>query len=482
MGGPAPRYVFDPLDRRGLVAGLRTGQLVLLGGGLVVGTGILREDPTVVGLLLAIVVAVGGAAGAFVSVGGQPMERWAPAVVRRAVRVAGRRTATRPATVRRPGEPVLPPAPPGLAGLSFAELEQPGGGPVGVLRDQASRSLGAVLSVRGRSFALLDGQDKARRLTSWSAVLAGLAREEGSVRSLQWVERTIPGDGAVLTRHLESACALAAGDPRVASYAELVAEAGPLGQDHECFVVLSVRTRQKDAEDVLLRELRLLQGQLRTADIEVVGTLSRRDLGAAIRVGFDPWSHSPMGRRDALHPDLHGVHPDTSWPISTQDGWSWWRTDDNYHATFWIAEWPRSEVGPDFISPLLLHSTAQRSLSVIMGPLPPSAGIREVEAARTAQAADEQLRQRAGFLPTARRAREAEGAARREAELSDGHAAYRFSGYVTVTARSPEALEDECGEIVQAGHQCRLDIRRLHGIQDLAFTWTLPLGRGLAGP
>jgi hypothetical protein len=75
----------------------------------------------------------------------------------------------------------------------------------------------------------------------------------------------------------------------------------------------------------------------------------------------------------------------------------------------------------------------------------------------------------------------AEGIARRESELSDGHAAYRFSGYVTVTGATRDELEVACGEIVQAGHQCRLELRRLYGIQDLAFAWTLPLGRGVAG-
>jgi hypothetical protein len=115
-----------------------------------------------------------------------------------------------------------------------------------------------------------------------------------------------------------------------------------------------------------------------------------------------------------------------------------------------------------------------------MAPASPSEGFREAEAARTAAVADDELRRRAGFLATARRRRESEGLARREAELSEGHASYRYSGYVTISADSAEELEDACGEVVQLAHRCRLDLRRLFGIQDEAFTWTLPLGRGLA--
>jgi hypothetical protein len=377
---------------------------------------------------------------------------------------------------------VLPPA---LRGITFDELAASGGRPVGVIRDSASASMTAVIAVRGRSFTLLDAADKDRRLGSWAALLSGLSREGGAVRSLQWVERTLPGDAEELARHLHEALAVEGDSPAARSYAELVAEAGPLGRDHQCFVALSVRVprgrrRAVTPEDTLVREVRLLEGNLRTADVEVDHVLGLREIGSVLRTSYDPWSRAGIGRRAALHPDLPGPLPESAWPVSADDAWSSLRTDGAWHATFWVAEWPRSEVGPDFLSPLLLSAGCQRTVSVHLAPLPPSAGVREAEAARTAQVADEQLRQRAGFLPTARRRRQAEGLAAREAELSDGHAAYRFSGYVTVTAQGAPELETACGEILQAGHQCRLELRRLYGVQDLAFTWTMPLGRGLA--
>jgi hypothetical protein len=93
--------------------------------------------------------------------------------------------------------------------------------------------------------------------------------------------------------------------------------------------------------------------------------------------------------------------------------------------------------------------------------------------------ADEHLRQRAGFLATARRQRQADGVARREAELAEGHAAFRFSGYITVSAEDSAGLDRGCAEIEQAAQQSHLEVRRLYGRQAEAFTWTLPLGRGL---
>jgi hypothetical protein len=105
--------------------------------------------------------------------------------------------------------------------------------------------------------------------------------------------------------------------------------------------------------------------------------------------------------------------------------------------------------------------------------------MREVEAARTSDLADEELRGRMGFVETARRRRVAEATAQREEELADGHAAVRFAGFVTVSARDEEALEHDCSEVEHAAQMARLELIRLYGQQDEAFTYTLPLCRGL---
>jgi hypothetical protein len=243
---------------------------------------------------------------------------------------------------------------------------------------------------------------------------------------------------------------------------------------------VALTVTQRAGPDVLQRELRLLEGQLRGADLDVAGCLCRRDLAAVVRTAFDLRARIALARRAAAHPDLAGAEVGSAWPAATETGWSTYRTDDTWHATFWVSEWPRTEVGPDFLGPLLLRGAGHRTVALTMAPTSPAKGFRQAEAARTAAVADEELRRRAGFLGTARQRREAEGLARREAELADGHAAYRFSGYVTVSAGDPDGLEDGCAEVVQLAHQSRLDLRRLHGLQDVAFTWTLPLGRGLA--
>jgi hypothetical protein len=55
----------------------------------------------------------------------------------------------------------------------------------------------------------------------------------------------------------------------------------------------------------------------------------------------------------------------------------------------------------------------------------------------------------------------------------------RYAGFVTVSARDEEELDRHCSEIEHAAQMARLELVRLFGQQDLAFTYTLPLCRGL---
>ena len=68
---------------------------------------------------------------------------------------------------------------------------------------------------------------------------------------------------------------------------------------------------------------------------------------------------------------------------------------------------------------------------------------------------------------------------RREDEIAAGHAEMRFAGYLTVSAATPEELEESCAAAEHAAQLSRLELQRLYGEQAAGFTFTLPLGRGL---
>ncbi len=228
---------------------------------------------------------------------------------------------------------------------------------------------------------------------------------------------------------------------------------------------------------MLAREVLALHRALDGADIEVEGVVGPGALTRLIGGATAP-STVPSGpggvRRDAGDPA-----PQWPWPMAVEPQWDSVRTDGTWHTTYWIAEWPRVDVTPDFLGPLFF-SPLRRSIAVTMEPVSPARAARQVAQSRTADLADGELRRRGGFLVTARHTREKESIEDRDVELADGHAQYRFSGYVTVTADSRDELAEARAAVEQAAGQARIELRLLYGEQDVAFTCSLPLARGLS--
>lgn len=484
-------------EDRTLVMGLRASQAAILTGGLTVAVGLARAGGGSARSFGAAVLCIAVAASlALWPVGGQTLEEWIPIALQWTTTRLGRRRrrfSALPLLGHDPAGEAAQAPPTSLAGtrILMVPVEGASAREIGVAHDARAGTYTAVLSVRGRSFQLADTPDRQRRLASWGSLLAGLARASSPIHRIQWVERTAPEDSDAMGRYLAAARAVPRDHPTLASYLELVDHAGPAAPAHESLVVVTVATSRArrairqaggghdGAVQVLLRELHSLRRLLAAADLAVDGILTPRLLAGTLRTAFDPHARAALARRATAANDEGGTDPANAWPLTTETHWSSYRTTDVWHATYWIAQWPRSPVGADFLAPLMLGTTAMRTVSVTMEPVSPLRAHREVEHAVLKSQADEELRARAGFAATARRRRAQETAARREQELADGHADYRLSGHVTVTAGSPGDLEAACGEVEQAAQQSFLELRRLHGRQEEAFTWTLPLGRGL---
>jgi hypothetical protein len=501
--GEHQRYRFGPLERRGLIGSLRPPQVVLIAGSLTAGVLLMRSLPGGMGVASALALALLTVTFCFWPVAGRSAEAWLPIVARHALaRTLGSYIRCSPAPLggtrlAADGRPEPVAALPEI-GRDLELLAAPfHGETVGVLKDRRSRSYTAVLAVRVTSFGLLDRAEQEARQAGWGSVLAGLAREGSPVSRIQWLERTVPADGDEIGRYLGEAWerdAVPLDSLAMRSYLELTSSAPAATRDHELFVCLQIDARRAwrqikriggeqgadaGACAVLLREIEGLAERLVAADVRVVGALRPGMLGVATRVAFDPWSRPGLSRLAAADPNRDGIDEAAAWPLGTEASWGAYRTDGAFHATYWIASWPRIDVGAAFLSPLLLHTQMVRAIAVTIEPVSPLKAIREVEAARTSDEADRELRGRMGFMETARRRRQTEAVARREEELADGHAAVRFAGYVTVSARTFEELEHDCSEIEHAAQMSRLELLRLYGQQEEAFTYTLPLCRGL---
>ena len=461
---PDPRYSFSPLERRGILLGLQPGQLVTIGGAALAALVLHSMVGGVSGLTLSMAFLFVGAAGGLWSRGGQPLSSWGIVAIswlsRRGSKVRlseGPTLGHGPMTIdgcedrlERCARAAAGDLPRGIAVLRRDAAMLCDG--YGVIRDRGAGSVAAVVPVRGRSLSLLDTDEQAQCLDAWRTVLAALARPGSPVTRLQWVQRndTNDLDDDSLLPPLPVSAHPAAAD----SYRQLAESVGRQVRRHETWLLLAVggerSPRAATRMEALDRELRFLEGQLRQA-------------------GLEPGSPLASGEVERLG---------ASGGLAVREHWSALRVDGDWHATYWVAEWPRTEVGPDFLQPLLVAGT-RTTVSVLMAPVPSDRALREVRSARTADLADAALRSRAGFLTSARREREAEGVNRRENELAEGHVEYRFSGYVTVSAGCEEELAVACATVEQAGHAAHLELRRLYGRQRESFTWTRLVGRGL---
>jgi hypothetical protein len=477
-------YTFGPLERRGILGPIRAGQAGVLAFGVLLAIVALDSSPSATGALIASLAFGAAVAASWAPVAGRTTQEWAPLVVRFAGRrLLGRARFVSPAPaiggLTRSGAVV----PAELQGVRITEASHQKR-PIGVLTEHSGRRLTAVIACRVLGFSLLDPEAQERRLARWGMVLSGAGAS--AVRRIQWIERTSPSQGDEIAKWLQAERDPAIpprGTPMIESYLELAESSARMTQEHEILLAVQVdATRARDREavvDSLLDETERVVNGLEAAEITVLGALNAGHLARALRTAFDPYSRAELAALEASDAERDGLAPDGAWPLATHECWDHYRTDGGVHATYWIAAWPRTEVSPMFMHALLGSSSAVRSVAVTFEPLAIDRSTREVEAAITRDRADRELRTRFGQSETARQRQAHEATARREAELAAGHGEVRLSGFVTVSGRDPDDLRRSCAEVLDHAARAHLELRRLYGQQAEAFTFTLPLGRGL---
>jgi hypothetical protein len=480
-------YRFGPIERRGLLGPLRAGQVGCIGGALVLAVGLLDKVGGGVGVVMALLLIAAAAALISVPVAGRTVEQWTPVAfgfMSRGI-TGGRRFRSRvPTSGSAHRQDALADLPRALDGVSLVTLTHHGR-ELGALSDRRGRLLTAVLACRTLSFALLDPDVQERRLSQWGTVLASAAN--APVRRLQWIERTAPAQGDELARWLHSARDPALpprGTPIVESYLELIGQSTQVTQDHEVLlaVQLDLNRIQADrdgaAEQVLEQVGHLARG-LEAAEIQVLGALSAGQISRVLRTAFDPYARSELAALDAVDARGDTLAARDAGPLGALEAWDHYRCDGAFHSTYWISAWPRIGVSPMFMDALLGSSGAVRTVAVTFEPVSAERSAREVEAAITRDRADSEIRRRFGQSETARQRQAQESAARREAELAAGHGEVRLSGFVTVSGRDEGELRRACDEVHRHAARARLELHRMYGQQADAFSFTLPLARGL---
>jgi hypothetical protein len=489
-------YRFGPLERRGILGPVRAGQALSGLTGALLAIIALDRAPNGAGVLVAALVFGASVLIAVAPLGSRTLEQWMPIATLFALRRVGGKGRTRSQTpargvrarvARAPGlqvddpEPELPAALSGVRILATPYRDRA----IGALSERGGKRLTSVLACRVVAFSLLDAEVQERRLARWGLVLSGAAGTP--VRRIQWIERTAPAQGDELVRWLQSERDPAMplrGTPMIESYLELIGTTARVTQEHEILIAVQVDAQRAQAGaggplQTLREQTDRVAQRLEAAEVAVLGALTPGQLARALRTAFDPYARSELAALEAADPERDGLSEANAWPLGTNDAWDYYQSDGALHATFWIGGWPRTDVSPMFMDALLGRSSAVRTVAVTFEPIAPDRSVREIEAAVTRDHADRELRRRFGQAETARHRQAQDATIRREAELAAGHSEVRLSGFVTVSGRDQDELRRAIAEVLEHAARARLELHRMYGQQAAAFTFTLPLGRGL---
>jgi hypothetical protein len=514
------RHRFGPKIKGGIVFGLRGGQLAIMTTVLVLMSIAVHVGSTLLGALVGLLVFGFGILVAFLPLRKRALDEWLPVFASYWNRqLSGHHRWLSRAHLqghlagadggwRRPQD-----QPPGLRGVEILSVTADYlMGEVGILRD-GKRFIG-VTRAHGQSFALMDHEDQARLGNAWAAIIGAFGVADSLIRRVGFVEQSVPEDpGALRSYALEKVPELVgARTPediadRLAELPELRANhirgylagvelTGPAARQHECYVSLELDSSsprvarqckrigrgdiQRGACEVLMRAVADLEERLQTGlDLKVNGHLSPRLLAKLIKTHYNPAARLQRTQLEQNGAEP-GVHPSNAHPRAFAEYLDHVQADGAYHTTYHISEFPRQDVAMTFLVPLLLHTKAARTVAMVMEPVDPQKAGREIDASHYVRNLIRRGREHYGFDSTYRQRSEDDKVDQVGEEHAAGHVSVRFSAYLTVSAESREDLDWATAEVETQVAQSLLEAERLWGQQGPAFTYTLPLCRGLA--
>lgn len=358
--------------------------------------------------------------------------------------------------------------------------------------DPRERSATIVCRVRSEAFDLADDGVKADRVQVWSEILAGLGAHAG-VAKVQVTVQTLIAPASEIREHYVNSVEASGAGPTInalahQSYLDLVDAAATMTR-HEQYVsiVLDASALRREIKSLgggldglmvlAVNEMRSLSTDLADGGAEVERWLGPRELARVIREAYDPESASDVAdRRDAFA----GVAPESAGPMGVRRSWDKLHTDSAVHKTYWVSEWPRRNVMPGFISPLIFAGDFRHTVTLVARPKSAARALSKVEGALNDQQAADRIRAGWGQVKSLAQQAETDDLIRREEELVAGHGDVDFSGYVTITAPDEEELAAASSKLRHAAAQSFLEIRNLVGQQAEGFIASaLPLGRGI---
>lgn len=316
------------------------------------------------------------------------------------------------------------------------------------------------------SFPLLGRSDQERFLDAWGQVLAGTAGQGSAVRRVSVIQRQVPDASNEaqewLAAHPSDVDMMMRKD-----YAELIDQMGAAAATSEVLVGITCEIPLRSNVDPLLLEAEQFCARMETAGF-AMSPLSVGRFGAYLASLL---TGTPLANTPSSDPAETG-------PLATEETWSTLRLDGRVHKTYVVAAWPRVQVGPTWLEPLLTTPIANaiRTTAIHFEPVPSDRAMKKARTGVTAAEMAMQRKAEKSITVTSADRQVQEHALRREQALTYGHAEHHLSALTSISVESDEAMERATRTLEHAASKSNVVIKPAYATQGKAFAAMLPLG------
>ena len=467
-------------SRRGLIMNLSAPQAVTLLCAVVL---VIASIPLLgIGGAFWVAILIGGplAAASLIRHDGFPVVEWVPIGWhywrRRWTRQSGFRVT---ATPRAAGKLALPGEEARLLALTAPDGSA-------VIHDPWTGGYTAIMRVRSPAFLLLDPETQDAQVSGWGRVQAGLC-QSNLISRAQVLELCVPDSGDGLRDYFTvHAKGQNLSDWANENYRELMDVAGPASSRSESLIAITLDSKRcralikksggghTGAVKVLAGQRRVIESALGSSSLPIEGWLTVADLAYELRCAYDPAVRPVLDYHPTAGRDLS-----TAGPVAVQEHWDYLRSDSAFHSVLWLTEWPRSQVYPTFLAPLILTPGIDRRLTLLYEPISTAKAMKQVQHDKTELISNAEGKVKLGQVANLADADELADALQREAEINAGHGDMAYAGMVVVSGPTLDDLTLAVGAIRQAAIQANCEARVLAGQQMQAFAAAaLPLTRG----
>ncbi|MFP3467562.1 SCO6880 family protein [Leifsonia sp. SIMBA_070] len=222
---------------------------------------------------------------------------------------------------------------------------------------------------------------------------------------------------------------------------------------------------------VLKERVAGIETSMEHARLTPAGWLTSDDMDNLLALSADPVAAATRREQDAT------LEPQSAPPVmGIDEGWDAMRVDESWHQTFWVAEWPRTDVRTGFLEPLLYAGDATRVITLQVRPVATHKALAQLNRAQSDMETAATIRMKLSSRIPLTHLREEEDLAVREHDLVDGFGDVQYRGFVTISAESKDALAKARTDIEQASHPARLMLASMSGQQAAGFvTGALPV-------